>query len=110
MIEAEDVPVIIAGDLNSTPNNLVYRRLADGRQDVFRRAGRGWGMTYHNRLPVVRIDFILVGPEWDVVDAYVPRVWLSDHRPDRKSTRLNSSHVAISYAVFCWSKTSNTQQ
>src|SRR5690625_5340591 len=21
---------------------------------------------------------------------------------DRKSTRLNSSHVAISYAVFCW--------
>src|SRR5690625_6796040 len=24
---------------------------------------------------------------------------------DRKSTRLNSSHVAISYAVFCWQKT-----
>src|SRR5690625_6725364 len=23
---------------------------------------------------------------------------------DRKSTRLNSSHVAISYAVFCWNK------
>src|SRR5690625_6672001 len=26
-------------------------------------------------------------------------------RPDRKSTRLNSSHVAISYAVFCLKKT-----
>src|SRR5690625_6152812 len=25
-------------------------------------------------------------------------------RPDRKSTRLNSSHVAISYAVFCLTK------
>src|SRR5690625_1218345 len=25
--------------------------------------------------------------------------------PDRKSTRLNSSHVAISYAVFCLKKT-----
>src|SRR5690606_39549653 len=23
---------------------------------------------------------------------------------DRKSTRLNSSHVKISYAVFCWNK------
>src|SRR5690606_40370788 len=23
-------------------------------------------------------------------------------QPDRKSTRLNSSHVKISYAVFCW--------
>src|SRR5690625_1556154 len=27
---------------------------------------------------------------------------------DRKSTRLNSSHVAISYAVFCLKKKSNT--
>src|SRR5690625_5902177 len=27
-------------------------------------------------------------------------------RTDRKSTRLNSSHVAISYAVFCLKKTS----
>src|SRR5437660_5582161 len=27
---------------------------------------------------------------------------------DRKSTRLNSSHVAISYAVFCSKKKSNT--
>src|SRR5690625_6620978 len=28
----------------------------------------------------------------------------SDMLPDRKSTRLNSSHVAISYAVFCLKK------
>src|SRR5690625_1987567 len=27
-----------------------------------------------------------------------------EHRRDRKSTRLNSSHVAISYAVFCLKK------
>src|SRR5690349_23787387 len=26
------------------------------------------------------------------------------HRADRKSTRLNSSHVEISYAVFCLKK------
>src|SRR5579862_9972621 len=26
------------------------------------------------------------------------------HRPDRKSTRLNSSHSSISYAVFCLKK------
>src|SRR5690242_20964216 len=25
-------------------------------------------------------------------------------RPDRKSTRLNSSHMSISYAVFCLTK------
>src|SRR5437870_13623353 len=28
-------------------------------------------------------------------------------REDRKSTRLNSSHVAISYAVFCLKKKKN---
>src|ERR1022692_4444716 len=26
------------------------------------------------------------------------------HSPDRKSTRLNSSHLVISYAVFCLKK------
>src|SRR5690625_6314522 len=31
------------------------------------------------------------------------------YRGDRKSTRLNSSHVAISYAVFCLKKKNNTQ-
>src|SRR5690625_5723650 len=30
--------------------------------------------------------------------------------PDRKSTRLNSSHVAISYAVFCLKKKNNKQK
>src|SRR5690606_17331649 len=30
----------------------------------------------------------------------------SSDRIDRKSTRLNSSHVKISYAVFCWKKKS----
>src|SRR5690606_42144948 len=29
---------------------------------------------------------------------------LGDRRQDRKSTRLNSSHVKISYAVFCLKK------
>src|SRR5690554_7685761 len=39
----------------------------------------------------------------------VPRVRAAHRRPaaggiDRKSTRLNSSHVRISYAVFCLKK------
>src|SRR5256885_8555888 len=35
------------------------------------------------------------------------------HEPlhqDRKSTRLNSSHLVISYAVFCLKKKKNTDQ
>src|SRR5690554_7706420 len=38
----------------------------------------------------------------------VPHPWLQTG--DRKSTRLNSSHVRISYAVFCLKKKNNTQQ
>src|SRR5690349_22848349 len=30
--------------------------------------------------------------------------------PDRKSTRLNSSHVETSYAVFCLKKKTNTMR
>src|SRR5262245_62987734 len=43
---------------------------------------------------------------------HVPRRALSRQepgppRPDRKSTRLNSSHLGISYAVFCLKKKKN---
>src|SRR6202043_1357711 len=34
---------------------------------------------------------------------------LPGHREDRKSTRLNSSHVKMSYAVFCLKKKNHTQ-
>src|SRR5207249_5356947 len=33
-----------------------------------------------------------------------PAQLLQESRRDRKSTRLNSSHVSISYAVFCLKK------
>src|SRR3989442_11844376 len=38
--------------------------------------------------------------------------WVSADRSatDRKSTRLNSSHVRISYAVFCLKKKKHTQE
>src|SRR5438034_5233609 len=33
--------------------------------------------------------------------------WMNQHQLDRKSTRLNSSHTVISYAVFCLKKKNN---
>src|SRR5256885_3873797 len=43
-----------------------------------------------NRFLICRIRFR--------ISLYVPKI------PDRKSTRLNSSHLVISYAVFCLKK------
>src|SRR5690554_7680542 len=44
-----------------------------------------------------------VRPETDSVEE-------GKRRGDRKSTRLNSSHVRISYAVFCLKKKKKTEQ
>src|SRR3712207_8911847 len=43
------------------------------------------------------------GGGWPATDAPHPGPTLHP-RPDRKSTRLNSSHANISYAVFCLKK------
>jgi endonuclease/exonuclease/phosphatase family metal-dependent hydrolase len=83
LLDEERHPVILSGDFNSTPDSWIYRRLSDGFQDAFRVAGSGWGATYHSALPAFRIDFVLLGPEFEVVRAEVPsfRPPLSDHRP-----------------------------
>src|SRR5258707_6059944 len=38
------------------------------------------------------------------IDQFLPNLRQSDLLTDRKSTRLNSSHANISYAVFCLKK------
>src|SRR3712207_8964035 len=53
------------------------------------------------RLPVDRLDPGLVAGR--VLDREVEVAVAGEHE-DRKSTRLNSSHANISYAVFCLKK------
>src|SRR2546430_5921319 len=48
----------------------------------------------------------------DLEPGEIPAAWLLSGDPktrDRKSTRLNSSHSQISYAVFCLKKKKKTQ-
>src|SRR5438477_9484106 len=40
----------------------------------------------------------------------VPQLTAVSDAEDRKSTRLNSSHMSISYAVFCLKKKTNRKQ
>src|SRR5207249_11589769 len=52
---------------------------------------------------VILVATFLVG-SWLQIGALAPQP-IDTHVPqDRKSTRLNSSHVSISYAVFCLKK------
>src|SRR5690606_40741430 len=54
------------------------------------------------RIPIVAVEW--ADGVVNLSGAYLGRVpWTRAYR-DRKSTRLNSSHVKISYAVFCLKK------
>src|SRR3712207_8707059 len=52
-------------------------------------------------VPTSRARIVFPNGPADMVAAYIE---LADGRIDRKSTRLNSSHANISYAVFCLKK------
>src|SRR5947199_8046454 len=65
------------------------------------RSGREYAWT----MDIVVEDERRAAAEWTfsyVVSDAVPRS--AGRRRDRKSTRLNSSHLGISYAVFCLKK------
>src|SRR5262245_64601363 len=57
------------------------------------------------------VDRLLGGPPRHAVRlrAAEPRQRTREPPLDRKSTRLNSSHLGISYAVFCLKKKNNEQ-
>src|SRR5207249_11385164 len=69
-------------------------------------------LSLHDALPILETP--VAGPLLRVEDGCLPLepedtrvdIWLpqQDASVDRKSTRLNSSHVSISYAVFCLKK------
>src|SRR5215813_14713180 len=54
------------------------------------------------RAIVRRLDPRIFQEPYQVAPVVVPAQFIEP--PDRKSTRLNSSHVRISYAVFCLKK------
>src|SRR5436309_8224051 len=53
---------------------------------------------------VSRTSFGRLKPAWTIPGSFRGEIALRGDAADRKSTRLNSSHVKISYAVFCLKK------
>jgi endonuclease/exonuclease/phosphatase family metal-dependent hydrolase len=52
----EELPVVIAGDMNETPYSNAYLRLRDSYQNGFEEKGAGFGFTFNGPLPFLRID------------------------------------------------------
>src|SRR5256885_12856662 len=76
---------------------LVEHRLLLRRQLVIQRQERGL-----HRLQALQPAFHHLLPPGEAVGHAGRRLHIG--REDRKSTRLNSSHLVISYAVFCLEK------
>src|SRR2546426_3527492 len=68
-------------------------------------------LSLHDALPILSRDPVGREGEPRGLGAHTAEVIRAKHRrqlaQDRKSTRLNSSHLVISYAVFCLKKKKN---
>src|SRR5256885_8423536 len=69
---------------------------------LFRSAAAATARRVLASLTAVRMGFGLLSSGWPSPDALF--VCTARAIEDRKSTRLNSSHLVISYAVFCLKK------
>src|SRR5437899_9161350 len=83
--------------------SLGCRPMRSGRRSSLRQRSGGPGLDFlevglqvlHDRPECLRgLGVRVLEHEWLALIA-------PDYDPDRKSTRLNSSHLGISYAVFC---------
>ena len=80
-INSSPHPVIVTGDFNDVPVSYTYRQLSKNLKDAFREKGQGFGFTYNGKLPGLRLDYVLVSPEIEVIDFQIPKVDFSDHYP-----------------------------
>lgn len=83
-IEREDRPVIVVGDFNSTPHQWAYWHIAQGLQNAVNRRVPGWSATFPAEYPLVQIDHVMAGPDWQATAAHISGAGtppVSDHRP-----------------------------
>src|SRR5688572_33157074 len=67
-------------------------------------------LSLHDALPISGVTTIVTAPSAGIFNgqSVMLNLGLPVENADRKSTRLNSSHSQISYAVFCLKKKNNT--
>jgi endonuclease/exonuclease/phosphatase family metal-dependent hydrolase len=74
-------PAIITGDFNDVPNSYTYSTIKGDMQDAFVKKGFGLGRTFYFISPTLRIDYILAGKEFDVLQYHRDLLPYSDHYP-----------------------------
>lgn len=81
---------IIAGDLNNSAFSYVYQKISTGYVDAFKVAGKGFGKTFVFDFIPLRIDVVLVDPDFEVKSFENYDIQLSDHYPIMTNLELKS--------------------
>jgi len=81
-------PYIVAGDFNDTPISFAVNKLSEGLKNAFIEKGSGFGTTYYSGFPKLHIDYILVSPQFDVINYQTIDKKLSDHKPIMSDLKL----------------------
>src|SRR5690625_5478751 len=89
--------------------SLTDEQLKDGREVAKAIAEYQVECSMHKYMGTELLDYVAdeavqIHGGYGYMEEYEVERMYRDSRIDRKSTRLNSSHVAISYAVFCLKK------
>lgn len=84
-----DGPVILAGDFNMSDQSREYARVTKHYRDSFDEVGYGLGLTIHNHVMILRLDYVFHSPHFQALEAFVwPTSGGSDHRPLRVTLAL----------------------
>jgi len=78
-IERLGTPIIFCADLNSVPSSWAYWHLSQNLKDAFLEKGSGLGKSYATWMPQLRIDYILMSPDFDVQQMHMLSPEISDH-------------------------------
>src|SRR2546430_13313321 len=91
------------------PYPPLFRSIAKGMWQLIPETGKRYGLTIGPLMAYRRADPADDRHKWEkatvAATRYIKDIYSTDAQAsvllDRKSTRLNSSHSQISYAVFC---------
>lgn len=73
--------IIVAGDMNNTAYSWVYKNLKGNLNDSFLEAGSGFGKTYNFKGFPLRIDYLFVDKDINIINHKNFKQKYSDHYP-----------------------------
>ena len=81
-MSSTDLPMVVVGDFNDIPFSNNYFKLRSMLRNAFEEKGNGFGATFNNKIPFLRIDHQFFSEDIDILDFKTMNgIFYSDHFP-----------------------------